>query len=135
MIGFSAFSGRGAILLCPLVSLLLSGLATAAADSDAVAYQNNPAHDGSATFSNFSTTPTKLWSVNLGHRISYPLIAQGEVYATVGDNTAPNMSLQAVNVATGHVDWTVSLASTYWSDSAAYENGRVFLYNGDTMNA
>lgn len=142
MIGFYVFRGRGAIL-CPIVSLLLSCLATAPADaaidSDAVAYQNNPAHDGSATFSNFSTTPTKLWSVNLGHQISYPLIAQGEVYATIGDNAAANMSLDAVNVATGHVDWTVPLTSTYWSDTAAYENGRVFLYNSNftssTMNA
>jgi len=143
MIGFSAFSGRGALVLCSLVAALLSCLATAPAeaaiDSDAVAYQNNPAHDGSATFSNFSTTPTRLWSVNLGHQISYPLIAQGEVYATVGDNSAANMSLKAVNVATGHVDWTVPLTSTYWSDTAAYENGRVFLYNSNftssTMNA
>lgn len=143
MIGYCALSDRKVILLCPLVSLLLLGLAiapaAAATDSDAVTYQNNPAHDGSVTFSNFSTTPTKLWSVNLGHQISYPLIAQGEVYATVGDNTAANMSLQALNVATGHVDWTVPLTTTYWSDTAAYEKGRVFLYNSNmtasTMNA
>ncbi len=61
------------------------------------------------------------------------------MYATVGDNAAPNMSLQAVNVATGHVDWTVPLIGNFRSDTAAYENGRVFLYNNNftapTMNA
>ncbi len=109
------------------------------ADPDAVAYQNNPAHDGSVTFQNFSTTPTKLWSINLSHSLSYPLIAQGEVFVTSDDNSASSMTLYALNAQTGATNWSVSLARTFRSDSATYENGAIFLVNSNlsssTMNA
>src|SRR6185312_3704086 len=89
-----------------LLALLGTLTTTAqAADPDAVTYQNNAAHDGSATFQNFSSTPTKLWSVNLGVAVSYPLIAQGEIYVTAGDNRINNMTVYALNAATGHIDW------------------------------
>ena len=71
---------------------------------DAVAYQNNAAHDGSVTFQNFSTTPVKLWSANVGGPVSYPLIAQGEVYVTSLSATSSVGFLSARNAITGHLD-------------------------------
>ncbi len=112
----------------------------AAINPDAVAYQDNPSHDGSVTFQNFTTSPTKLWSVNLAGSVSYPLIAQGEVYVTSNNpNGAYSVILSALNARTGHTDWSVTLDGLYWSDSACYDNGKVFVFQNNftssTMNA
>jgi outer membrane protein assembly factor BamB len=127
-------------LFCTLVFGLPRGLfGSPPAFPDAVTYQNDPEHDGSVTQAYFSSTPTHLWSTNLGSLLSYPLIAQGEVYVTAGDNSHSGMHLYALNAQTGHVDWSTALNSQYWSDSAAYDNGKIFLFNDNftssTMNA
>ena len=110
----------------------------AAANPDAVAYQNDPAHDGAATFQNFSTTPIKLWSTNLGGGVSYPLIAQGEIYVTsVNPSVNGTENLEALNAQTGHIDWNVVLNENadYGLDSPAYDNGKVFVVQNSSMNA
>ena len=81
-----------------------------------------------------------MWSVNLGGAVSYPLVAQGEVYVTaVSPSGGYAVNLYAMNAQTGHIDWSVLLNGVYWSDTAAYDNGRVFVFNNDftssTMNA
>lgn len=106
---------------------------------DATAFQNNPAHDGSVVFQNFTTMPSKLWSINLGHRVSYPVIAQGEVYVTAGDRSVPGMNLYALNANSGHIDWSVALNPTFWDDTPTYDNGMVFVVDDrsstSSMNA
>lgn len=133
---------RSFALLGALASYSLIPLTARAAtiNPDAVAYQDDPAHDGSVTFQNFSTTPVKMWSVNLGGDVSYPLIAQGEVYVTaVPPSGSYGVSIYALNAQTGHIDWTTTLSGVYNPDTAAYDNGMLFVLdnNGDssTMNA
>jgi outer membrane protein assembly factor BamB len=123
-----------------IVLIPLAARAAVVVNPDAVAYQGDAAHDGSVTFQNFSATPVKLWSANLGGLVSYPLIAQGEVYVTANiPGGGYGVGLYALNANTGHVDWSVALNSIYWSDSAAYDNGKVFVFNNNfessTMNA
>jgi outer membrane protein assembly factor BamB len=127
-----------------VIALLLVTIfaAPAAADAaavgpDAVAYQISPEHVGAVTFQNFSTMPVKLWSTNLGGAVSYPLIAQGEIYVTsVNPSVNGAVNLQALNAQTGHIDWSVVLNG---GGNAAYDNGKVFVVQGNgfssTMNA
>lgn len=127
-------------LALAIASFSLAPLAARAGtiNPDAVAYQDDPAHDGSVTFQNFSATPVKQWSVNLGGAVSYPLIAQGEVFVTARSPIS-GVNLYALNAQTGLINWNVNLNSIYWADSAAYDNGKVFVFNNNgsssTMNA
>ncbi len=108
------------------------GAAAPTVNPDAVAFQDDPAHDGAVTFQNFSTTLTKLWSVNLGAQVSYPVIAQGEVIAVSG------LKLYALNAKTGQTSWSANLSGVS-QDAPCYENGDVFVVNNSTgqptMNA
>jgi outer membrane protein assembly factor BamB len=134
---YRALVARVVAVAIAVLSIGLNGWAST--NPDAVAYQINPAHDGAITFSNFSATPQKLWSVKLPGAISYPLIANGEVYITTGDGNTRNMALDAFNGATGNLDWSISFTPTYYANMAAYENGSVFVtnsvVNSNTMKA
>lgn len=126
------------IILC----LILFGPASALSfGQSAVTYGNNPSHDGSIAVSNFSPTPTKLWSTTVGtNGFSYPLIAQGEVFLTSYDNAGSIMKLYALDAHTGHSNWSAALSSSLsMPDMAAYDGGKVFVLDaelgGANMNA
>src|SRR5258708_3230904 len=87
----------------------------------AVAYQINKGHSGNITLSGgFSTPLTQMWSVNLGGTVSYPVIAQGMVFVTVGGD-----QVFAIDLATGATVWE-KVISGYWS-AAAYDNKTLFV--------
>jgi len=104
----------------------------------AVAYQINPSHSGAIQMSTFSPPLRKLWSIDLGQPISYPLIAGGKVFVTVrnasSNTTNYGTQLYAFDAATGAVAWgPAPISGTYYWSAAAYENGRVFVLNFDGL--
>lgn len=107
-------------------------------DSQAVAYQIDPAHDGYTTM-NLALPLTRTWSVNLRGNVSYPLIAQGRVYVTVSNTSAygytyPGSQLYALDIGTGQIDWgPIALVSTSLWSHAAYDNGSLFVVTGDGL--
>src|SRR5207247_1487754 len=80
----------GLVLVAVVVG---GGLSAAAARADtadlAVAYQINVAHSGVQSDSTLTPPFSRRWHVTLPGAISYPLIAQGMVYVTSGDNNTP----------------------------------------------
>lgn len=98
----------------------------------AVAYQVNPAHDGSQQAATMPVDLAEKWAVDLGEGISYPLIADGKVFVTVSNQVGYGTSLYALDGALGTVVWgPIDLAGTYWSSGIAYDDGRVFAVNFD----
>lgn len=101
--------------------------------ASAVAYQINPAHSGSQTD---QVTPplVQRWSRDLGAQISYPLVAGGRIFVTVGSDTPITTQLYALDEKTGATLWgtklTANPSSIPWS-GITYENGRVFALSED----
>lgn len=112
----------------------ISGLAAgnvATTSDQAVAYQLNPVHSGSLNNDTMAPPLARGWSVNLGALVSYPLIANGRVFVTAGDNNS-SVKLYALNLATGATAWgPITLGSSRPWANATYENGRVFTVNWD----
>lgn len=102
----------------------------------AVAYQLNAAHTG-VTADAVAAQPTRRWSVDLGGKVSYPLIAGGRVYVTVADTSGYGSRLFALDATTGATAWgPVELGGPYYWSGIAYDGGRVFSVNGaGTMQA
>src|SRR5258708_5828282 len=92
------------VLFPVAMGLIVSQVQAGNINPDAVAFQNNTFHDGAVTFQNFSTTPVKLWSTDLGGVVSYPLIAQSEVFVTAHGTT-----LYALDARTGKANWTATV--------------------------
>lgn len=114
--------GAGAALAVSCVLLAsASGAAAGGKQSEfAVAYQINPAHSGAITFAaGFATPLTQAWTENLGSSLSYPLIADGRVYA----NSSSGVTY-ALDLATGATKWSKNTATGL---GPAYDNGSVFL--------
>jgi outer membrane protein assembly factor BamB len=112
----------------------ISGFAAgnyATTGDQAVAYQLNPTHSASLTNDTLAPPLARGWSVNLGALVSYPLIANGHVFVTAGDNNS-SVKLYALNLGTGATAWgPISLGSSRPWANATYENGRVFTVNWD----
>jgi outer membrane protein assembly factor BamB len=72
--------------------------------------------------------------VDLGGRVSYPLIANGRVFVTVADGPhgAYGTSLHAVDEDSGAPLWgPIALPGTYFWSALAYDRGRVFTVTFD----
>jgi outer membrane protein assembly factor BamB len=104
----------------------------------ATAFQNNPRHDGMDTGDTFNpTTLHQAWSINFNPasgawpaNVSYPVIAGGRVFVTVGPTVSPQggqNTLYALDATTGAVDWTVPIATYLGIPSLTYDGGQVFL--------
>src|SRR5690348_6082425 len=102
-----------------VASSFVVGPALAAEQS--VAYQINAAHTGAIELPGLTPTLTKRWTVDLGNRVSYPLIAEGRVFVAVADNTFNIKKLVALDLATGAKLWEKSIPSTYWRLTTCYE--------------
>lgn len=85
-----------------------------------VTYQINPAHTGSQ-LDTVSPPLTQRWSRDLGHSVSYPLIAGGRVFVVAG------VWLYGLNGANGATLWGPIEIGNY--PSIAYESGRVIAIN------
>jgi outer membrane protein assembly factor BamB len=100
--------------------------------ASAVAFQIDPAHDGNIKFkSGFSPPLTRIWVRSLDGPVSYPLIANGLVFVTVGDLQNYGTNLLAFDIGSGDTVWTRKIQGSglnYWS-AAAYDKGRVFVIN------
>jgi len=119
-----------ALGLAPAMSALVCAAPTRASSVDqAVSYQEDAAHDGHVTSAHLTTPLSKLWSVELGGRLTYPLIVNGIVYVTVAGGGEPE--LEAMEAATGKTLWSQP-GGLY---GATYDNGRLFtgLGNGDLV--
>ena len=91
----------------------------------AVAYQHDASHTG---YGSGPLPPLRrLWSLNLGALLAYPLIADGRVFVTGGTTVLGNSTLLALDAATGRTLWQrqASVDSEGWS-GIAYDRGVVF---------
>jgi outer membrane protein assembly factor BamB len=103
-----------------------------AGTSASVGYQIDAAHDGQAAFKTGFTTPlTQKWNVNLGGPVSYPVVAKGMVFVTVGNTTDYGTQLFALDLNTGKTVWQKSISGTYYWSNLAYDGGSLFLVNED----
>src|SRR4030081_302152 len=121
-----------AVATIPVASInVLAAGSTATTGDQSVAYQLNLTHSGLLTSDTLAPPLTRAWSVNLGARVSYPLIANGRVFVTAGDNSS-SVKLYALNLSTGATAWgPINLGSSRPWANATYENGRVFTVNWD----
>ncbi len=109
-----------------------SALPAWAAGSDfSTAYQGNPLHDGSQSDS-LAPPLTEAWSHAFGHSLSYPVIANGMAFVTEGDNSSNTYgtTVEALNLSSGSVAWSVPLGGSYFWSALTYDNGQVFGVNG-----
>jgi outer membrane protein assembly factor BamB len=100
------------------------------AENDLVrAYQADVAHDGSVTLSTgFGRKLHRVWTRDLGGPVSYPVVANGLIFVTVGNPSGAGSQLVALDLNTGGQVWAKAIGDPYWNRSnAAYDNGRVFL--------
>lgn len=100
--------------------------AAGAGKEEAVAYQIDVAHSGSATLKKFKTPLKFKWNVYLGGPVSYPLIAEGMVFVTTPQKNSTR--LVALDLKTGAIVWQTPIggANNSWS-GAAYDKGTVFV--------
>lgn len=114
----------------PCVLAGTGGEAGAPPASQAVAFQLNARHDGFQPGSGLVLPLVKKWSVDLHGSISYPLIAEGRVFVTVGSIGDLGTTLYALDAHTGAMLWEPVFmpGSEAWSN-AAYDRGKVFVIN------
>jgi outer membrane protein assembly factor BamB len=107
-------------------------VSTAPVSPPATAYRVTEAHDGVLSTSNGISYPpssTPTWTVDLGAPVSYPLIANGMVFAaTANPDGSYGNRLYALNAATGATIWgPIAIAGVYFGSGLTYDNGRVFV--------
>lgn len=100
-----------------------STVTIAAYSIDSVGFQITPSHSGAIKFNSVSFPAHDKWSVDVGGKPSYAVIADGKVIVTVSVGTGSQ--LLALDQATGSTVWgPVVIAGTA---NAAYDNGTVFV--------
>jgi outer membrane protein assembly factor BamB len=120
----------GALVL--FATVLGGGLPAASAragtDDLAVAFQINVAHSGVQADAALAPPLVRRWQVSLPGAVSYPLIAQGMVYVTIGIPFTATTMLYALDQSTGSVVWSQPLPYSLlpWAN-AAYDQGRIFV--------
>ena len=126
-----ASSGYALSVPTGLVSVIGAPAIPGSANDEATAEHLDSAHDGHMADAGLSGPLTQAWSVNLGADVSYPLIAQGMVFATgVNDLTGTTANtLSAINQATGSIVWSARVGNEAQPTELglAYDRGRVFV--------
>jgi outer membrane protein assembly factor BamB len=120
------------ILASAALVLLFSGpIGDGAYADDSVAYQINPEHDGRVVFKgSFAPPLRKKWSRDLGGIVSYPVIANGMVFVTVGNPLEDGTRLFALDLDTGATVWQKLIGTSYrWWSNATYADGKVIVVN------
>jgi len=93
----------------------------------------NATHTGSPSGDTLKPALARRWSVDLTGTLSYPLIADGNVYVTAyGVDSKGDSALYALDQGSGRTVWgpVVLPASTAY---AAYDGGRVFVHQQDNV--
>lgn len=108
----------------------------AARAQDAVAFQLNAGHTGSATMPGFQPPLKLLWKKKFkGSGLSYPLIVDGMVYVTISHHALSDyegVDLYALDAANGKTKWKryidnqIDSTADTWAN-ATYDNGQVFV--------
>lgn len=94
---------------------------------DSVTYQINPAHTGAIAMP-MRLPLRKIWSRDLRNSISYPIIADGKVFVTVGESPLYGTVLYALDAWDGRSAWgPVPLPSVGDWSTLAYDDGRLFV--------
>jgi outer membrane protein assembly factor BamB len=114
-------------------------ISVAAEGSASVAYQTNARHDGNQRRGVLRTgSLTKKWTVTLGTLgqgedgyVSYPVIADGQVFVTVESTGSPGTELYALNAGTGAVEWSAALGGSNGFSALAYDGRKIFSLNYD----
>ena len=98
--------------------------------SSAVAYQIDVRHSGGQPADTLSLPLCRRWARDLGAAVSYPLVAGGRVFVTLGQTGTARTSVAALDQHTGAILWgPVDLGGSYPNATAAYDNGRLFAVN------
>lgn len=117
----------------PQATVLPDGAVTLSTDP-AVSYRINPTHTGLQAANLTSRRLGKRWSHDLAGPVSYPLVAGGKVFVTVANVGSYGSGLVALDERTGRVLWgPIDLGGTYAFSGAAYDQGKVFVVNGDGL--
>jgi outer membrane protein assembly factor BamB len=106
--------------------------ATTTADQ-AVTYQINVKHSGLLAGDSLAPPLTQKWSHRFGRPVSYPLIADGRIFVTVGGLSTYGTRLFALEASTGATAWEQDVPGTYRWSNAAYDGGTVFVLNFDGL--
>ncbi|HXM56409.1 MAG TPA: PQQ-binding-like beta-propeller repeat protein, partial [Candidatus Dormibacteraeota bacterium] len=106
----------------------------------AVTFQVNAAHTGAQSGDALQPPLARRWELDLGSAVSYPLVADGNVYviAANADDTSGHASLFALDQRTGRSVWgPVSLPTAPGlpvnNALDAYDGGRVFVLQGNGL--
>jgi len=105
------------------------------AGASSVAYQIDPAHTGVTQFTPALQLPLgRLWQVDLGGDVSYPLIADGKVFVTYLPWDDSTHKVLALDETTGDALWSATVfPGAVPRANMAYDNGRLFLVNFDGL--
>jgi outer membrane protein assembly factor BamB len=114
-----------AAVACALAAL--PGRALGADES--TAYQAGVGHIGSVAGSVLKPPLERMWVKDLAGPPSYPLIANGRAFATVGNGSGG--LIYGIDLATGATLWSRT-TGTNWA-AATYENGQVFVVDGNGL--
>jgi outer membrane protein assembly factor BamB len=111
---------------------VIMGSTFSAYAGESVSFQINPQHTGAAIFGGGLKLPLQqLWTRNMGGLVTYPLIAEGNVFVSVGNLSNYGSVFYALNGKTGATIWSKSIPGTYFTSLAAYDGGNVFVLNFD----
>ena len=114
-----------------LATVLFAGSARAATPSS-VTQRGDATHDNRVTGAPEPPLGVR-WALDMGAAVSYPVIAGNTVFVTVRppESAAYGTTAVAVDLATGAVRWTRPVAGAYYWSAMAYDQGRVFVLDGD----
>jgi outer membrane protein assembly factor BamB len=124
---------RVRILVSALVAcggLFVTGGASADSGDLAVAYQVDVAHSGVQMDSQLVPPFSRRWRATFPAQVSYPLIADGKVFITVGstsNDATRTPRLYALDQASGQILWSQTLPLYWPRANAAYDRGRIFV--------
>ena len=123
---------RRRLIVC-LLSLTTTGVY--AQNDLAVTYQINARHTGAIGTPGLLPPLNVRWSVDLGATVSYPLIAEGKVFAIAGPDANGHVNLYSLDASSGTTLWgPVQIPEgAYWWAAAAYDNGTVFVVPNTTQ--
>jgi len=100
----------------------------------AVSIQMDVGHFGVTAFGTPLTYPlSEAWRLQFDGPVSYPLIANGRVFVTVGNANEYGTTLFALDAKTGQSLWSQSITGTYFWSAAAYDSGQVFVLSFDGL--
>jgi outer membrane protein assembly factor BamB len=111
---------------------VIMGSTFSAFAGESVSFQINPHHTGAAIFDGGLKLPLQqLWTRNMHGLVTYPLIAEGNVFVSVGNVGTYGSVFYALNEKTGETIWSQAIPGTFFTSLAVYDNGNVFVLNYD----